>query len=307
VELRQLHFFVTLTEELHFGRAAAREHIAQSALSQQIQRLERDIGMRLLDRSTHHVGLTPAGAAFLPEARNILSAVDRAAEAARRANTIAPTLRVGVVDAGYGWLSQILRMVQERLGDLEIHQIEACVPRQHKLIADGRLDVGFGRASHAPGEVSSELVRLDPLGVLTETRHRFASMARVPVAMLDGEPLLLSPESRAPEFNQFVRELCRGAGFTPTLYRGSVQSVQAAARLIRHRRCLAVVPASYEQAWPGLVWKPLTEPESLYPWSVLWRAGDRSAQVRALVAAARTLAGELGWLAAAQRHRAAGA
>jgi DNA-binding transcriptional LysR family regulator len=72
VELRQLRYFVTLAEELHFGRAAEREHIVQSALSQQLQRLERELGVRLLERNTHHVGLTAAGAIFLVEARQIL-------------------------------------------------------------------------------------------------------------------------------------------------------------------------------------------------------------------------------------------
>ncbi len=83
VELRQLRYFVTLAEELHFGRAAEREHIVQSALSQQVQRLERELGVRLLERSTHHVSLTAAGAVFLVEARQILAHVDRAAAVAR--------------------------------------------------------------------------------------------------------------------------------------------------------------------------------------------------------------------------------
>src|SRR3954464_13449851 len=85
MELRQLRYFVTLAEELHFGRAAAREHIVQSALSQQLQRLERELGVLLLDRTTRHVELTPAGSAFLIEARQILAHVDRAALAAHRA------------------------------------------------------------------------------------------------------------------------------------------------------------------------------------------------------------------------------
>ena len=78
MELRQLRYFVTLAEELHFGRAAEREHIVQSALSQQVQRLERELGVRLLERSTHHVELTAAGVVFLVEARQILAHVDRA-------------------------------------------------------------------------------------------------------------------------------------------------------------------------------------------------------------------------------------
>ena len=85
MELRQLRYFVTLAEELHFGRAAEREHIVQSALSQQVQRLERELGVRLVERSTHHVALTAAGVVFLVEARQILAHADRAAAAARRA------------------------------------------------------------------------------------------------------------------------------------------------------------------------------------------------------------------------------
>ena len=91
MELRQLRYFVTLAEELHFGRAAEREHIVQSALSQQVQRLERELGVRLLERSTHHVALTAAGVVFLVEARQILAHADRAAQAAR--NTAAPPRR----------------------------------------------------------------------------------------------------------------------------------------------------------------------------------------------------------------------
>ncbi len=296
LEFRQLRFFVTLAEELHFGRAAAREHIAQSALSLQIQRLERELGVKLLDRSTHHVALTPAGAAFLPDARQILASARRAVAAARQAGDPAPVLQVGIVDAGYNSMPQILRVVQERFPKLEIHQVEAGVPDQFTFLADGRIDVGFGRASHAPGYVASELVRLDPLGVLLADGHPFAALPSVPVAKLAAEPLLLSPDGRAPEFNQFVAELCRSAGFAPSLYRGSVHSIRGAADLIDQGRCMACVPASYASEYPGIVWRPLTEPVSLYPWSVLWRADDESEHVRAVVACARALADELDWL-----------
>src|SRR4051794_31928322 len=192
--LRQLRYFVTLAEELHFGRAAAREHIVQSAVSQQLQRLERELGVPLLERTTHHVQLTAAGHVFLIEARKVLAQVERAAVAARRAAGSALTLRVGVVDASYDSMPQILRQVQERYPDLEIHQIEAGVPQQFTLLLDGRLDVGLGRASLAPPEVASQLIRLDPLGVLVADCHRFAALVGVPVATLAEEPLLLAEQ-----------------------------------------------------------------------------------------------------------------
>ncbi len=298
MELRQLRYFVTLAEELHFGRAAAREHIVQSALSQQLQRLERELGVLLLDRTTHHVELTAAGSAFLIEARQILAHIERAAVAAQRAASSSPILRVGVVDASYDSMPQILREVQQRYPEVEIHQVEAGVPEQFRLLADGRLDVGIGRASLAPPAVTSELFRLDPLGVLVSQGHRLAALPGVPVATLATEPLLFAEEQRAPEFNQFVIELCRSVGFTPTLYRGTVESIRAAIDLVAQGRCASCAPASCVAAvlGSGIVWRPLVAPVSRYPWSVLWRAGDPSEYVRALVVCARALSQELGWL-----------
>ncbi len=299
MEFRQLRYFVTLAEELHFGRAAEREHIVQSALSQQLQRLERELGLPLVERSTHHVGLTPAGAAFLVEARQILAHADRAADVARSAAGSCAALRVGIVDASYDSMPQILHEVQARYPDLVIHQVEAAVPAQYQLLADGRLDVGIGRAVHAPPGIASLLFRQDPLGVLVPGRHRFAALDAVPVAALAREPLLLAEDLQAPEFNQFVVEMCRSAGFTPVVHEGTVQSVHAAADLVVQGHCLCCVPASCIGALPGACWRPLTGPASCYPWSILWRAADASDHVRAIVTCARAMSQRLGWLTAA--------
>jgi DNA-binding transcriptional LysR family regulator len=297
VELRQLRYFVTLAEELHFGRAAGREHIVQSALSQQVQRLERELGVRLVERSTHHVALTAAGAAFLAEARQILAHADRAAQAARNAAGAAAPLRVGIIDSSYDSMPQILHEVQARHPGLVIHQVEASVPGQYQQLTGGRLDVGIGRAALAPPQVASLLFRQDPLGVLVPAGHRFAALEAVTVADLAEEPLLLAEEAQAPEFNQFTVEMCRAAGFTPTVYGGTVESIRAAAALVAAGRCLYCVPSSCIAALPGTTWRPLTDPASCYPWSVLWRAADNSSHVRAVVACAQAMSKRLGWLA----------
>lgn len=297
IELRQLRFLVTLAEELHFGRAAAREHIVPSALSAQVRRLERAVGVLLVERTTRHVALTAAGARFLIEARQILEHVDRAALLAQGTALAAPTLRVGVLDEGYDAVQPVLRALRARHPDLEIHQVFAGVPEQCRLLADGRLDVGVGRPQLAAPEIAAELFRLDPLGVLVPAGHPYARLPSVPVTALRDETLLLADDEQAPEFNAFVAEVCRSAGFFPRLFPGSVQTVRAAVDLVAQERCVLCIPAAAAGAagCPGLAWRPLGPSVPRYPWSILWRAGNPSRYALDLVRTARELSAELGW------------
>jgi len=294
-EIRQLRYVVALAEELHFGRAAAREHIVQSALSQQIRRLERALGVALFERSTHRVRLTAAGETYVAEARQILSHVERASAAARAAATTSQVVRVAVGDPSFDSMPRVLRALRCNHPRIEIRQVEASVPEQYRLLVSGKLNIGIGLASRAPAAVASELLRLDPVGVLVEDRHCFAQLRTIPVAMLASEPLLFAEEDTAPEFNQFITELCRSAGFTPKTYRGTVQSVRAAAELIQERCCVLCAPRSCGLVMEGIRWLPLVEPSSQYPWSLLWRAGDENELVQLVLQCARALSARLGW------------
>jgi hypothetical protein len=114
--------------------------------------------------------------------------------------------------------------------------------------------------------------------------------------------LLLAEEARSPEFNQFIAELCRAAGFTPTPYRGTVQSVRAAAELVCQRRCVAFAPRSCGLIMNGVQWLPLMESAMHYPWSILWRSGDERGSLRAVLHCARALSHRLGWLDVIDAH-----
>ncbi|MEV4619330.1 LysR substrate-binding domain-containing protein [Asanoa sp. NPDC049573] len=295
IELRQLRYFISLAEELHFGRAAAREHIVQSALSQQVQRLERTLGVELVHRTTRHIELSPAGARFLLEARQIIEHVDRAAGLAQGLTSAPPALRVGLLDEGYEAARPVLRALRARHPDLEIHQVQAGVPEQCRMLADGRLDVGVGRSCAAPPQIASELFRLDPLGVLVPEGHRLARLPAVPVSALAGETLLMPDESRAPELAEFVAEICRTAGFVPTAHRGSVQNLRAAVDLVAGGACVMCVPASTADLAAPARWRPLAPAVPRYPWSILWRAEHPSREALAMVATARELAIRGGW------------
>ncbi|MEV5504833.1 LysR family substrate-binding domain-containing protein [Nonomuraea fuscirosea] len=223
--------------------------------------------------------------------------MSRAKQAARNAVAATPTLRVGIIDAGYDSMPQILRELQRAHPDITIHQVEAGTHEQYRQLADGRLDIGIGHASQTPHEVTSKLIRLDPLGVLVPDDHRFADLAGVPVAALADELLLLGEEEQTPELNQFVIALCRSAGFAPTVYEGTVESSRAAADLVLQHRCVHCVPSSFRSSNPpGTVWRPLTEPATHYPWSLLWRDANPSPHIAAVIDSARQLAERLGWL-----------
>jgi DNA-binding transcriptional LysR family regulator len=148
VELRQLRYFATVAEELHFGRAAERLLIAQSVVSQQIRRLERELDVALFDRSSRHVRLTEAGSAFLPEALAVLDAQERAvASVARFAENRARILRIGT-SAGLGErLTAILDGLARRLPDTEVDLISAPTARRLELVAEGGLDATFVRGN----------------------------------------------------------------------------------------------------------------------------------------------------------------
>jgi DNA-binding transcriptional LysR family regulator len=296
LELRQLRYFVTLAEELHFGRAAAREHIVQSALSQQVQRLERALGVSLVERSTRHVQLTEAGRRFVLEAQQILTHVDRAVEIAHRAARSTPALRVGVTDESYPTWRPILAAVQDRHPDMEIHQIHAGMPEQLRLMEGGRLDIGMAPVPSGASDVVSELIRQEPLGVLLAAGHHLAALPAIPVAKLIGEALLLADEQRAPEHNRVVIELCQSVGFDPDVHRGTVQSLRSAADLVQQARCVLCIPASCAPAAPDVVWRPFEEPAVAARWFVLSPAQQPSSCVTALIRCARELAWAQGWL-----------
>lgn len=294
VELRHLRYFLTLAEELHFGRAAAREHIVQSALSQQIQRLERALGVVLVERTTHYVRLTHAGEALVAEATAVLRAVDRAVAAAQRASADTEVLAVAVGDASLDTMPRVLRRVQDDHPNLVVHRLEPTVPAQYRMLAEGTLDVGFGNGVNAPPGVVCDLIRLDPLGALVPDEHPIARADHAALTDLATLRLVLADDSQAPEFNDFLVAACEAAGFQPWRYHDTVQSIRAAEYLVAQQHCVAVVPQSGDLLMPGLRWVELS-PRCLYPWSLLTRAGDSRRAVRAVLQSAHDLADRLNW------------
>lgn len=231
VELRQLRYFVTVAEELHFGRAAERLHIVQSAVSQQVRRLERDLGADLLDRSPRHVRLTPAGAAFLPAARAVLAAEEQArAVVADFTASRAATLRLGTSSGLGSHLDRVLDALATLAPDLAVDLVAAPAGDRLGRVAAGELDAAFLRGRPPEGAVPDGVAVVplwpDPLVAVLPARHRLAAGADVALGELADLPLRLVPRRENPALVDLVLTACADAGFEPVPGGGSGGSLQ---------------------------------------------------------------------------------
>ncbi|MEC3955177.1 LysR substrate-binding domain-containing protein [Nocardia sp. CDC153] len=218
MELRQLRYFVTVAEELHFGRAAERLHIAQPAVSQQVQRLERDLGVQLLDRSPRRVRLTEAGLRFLPAARGVLAAADQArATVAELAGGRAEVFRLGTVTGLGERLDAVLDAFADKAPQVQVELVALPVRERLTQVADGRLDAAFVRSPEP--EASPELDFLpawdDPLVVALPAKHALAKQDSVRLTDLATVPLRLTERRNHPALVDLVLNACARAGFEP--------------------------------------------------------------------------------------------
>jgi DNA-binding transcriptional LysR family regulator len=291
VELRQLRYFVAVAEELHFRRAAARLHISQPPLSHQIARLEEELGFALLSRSRRRVELTPAGAAFLRDARSLLAELETAVSTARRVQRgEAGVLRVGFV--GSALLSTVPGTVQRfrrsRPG-VEIELRERSTVEQLRAVEAGTIDVGLLR----PPIENHEDLRVEP--VLRERTivalgvgHRLTELRRIPLRRLAAEPLVMFPRAQAPGFHDLLIGRLAATGESPTVVQYAPELLTIIG-LVAAGIGVSPVPASVEHlALDGVTYRPLTGAPATELVAVT-RARDESPLVRAFVTEAQSV------------------
>ncbi|MGC4938653.1 LysR family transcriptional regulator [Kribbella sp. DT2] len=214
MELRQLRYFVTVAEELHFGKAAERLDIVQPAVSQQVARLERELGLRLFDRSSRRVALTGDGERMLREARAVLAAADRATTVAGElAAGQAGVFRIGTSPGLRDRLERGLAVLRSSSPGIEIKLSSRPPAEQLQALRSGELDVAFIR-----GAVTSRSLRAiplwdEPLSVLVPAEYR--SGGELKLIDLAELPLRLPPRSDDAALHATIHAACRTAGFDP--------------------------------------------------------------------------------------------
>ena len=213
---RLLRAFTVLAEELHFGRAAERLYVAQPAVSQQLQRLEDQLGVRLFERSTQHVSLTPAGEAILPYARQAVAAAAAVERTAREVGDgDAATLDVGLSPGVHYLAERALASLAESDPHVRVRAIAANTGSVARHVADGTLEIGLGFATAPTPGVRLEPIAQVPAVAAVANHDELAARKSVTLRELSGRSFAQVDPLDGPGYNEAVRELCRDAGFEP--------------------------------------------------------------------------------------------
>ncbi|MFL4475749.1 LysR family transcriptional regulator [Paeniglutamicibacter sp. MACA_103] len=205
--LDQARSFVAVAEELHFGRAAERLNMTQPPLSRQIQKLERSVGVELLERDNRKVSLTAAGEAFLIDARRLVVSAERAPLNARRiASGQFGELRIGFTAAsGFSLLGPLLSEISTHLPNVHLELFEMVTGEQVAALADGDIDLGLARPPFDEKVLESQLLFSESLCIAVPTGHRLDLLPReIVVEDLAGEALIMHSPTKARYFYDLV-------------------------------------------------------------------------------------------------------
>ncbi|MFH9981759.1 LysR substrate-binding domain-containing protein [Streptomyces sp. NPDC017179] len=285
--LTQLTSFIAVAEELHFTRAAERLNMTQPPLSRQIQLLESELGVQLLDRTNRSVRLTPAGRAFLVEARRILRQSEHATLAVRRVSLgEAGAIAVGFTAASaYSALGGLLETARAALPGVEILLQELVTRDQLKALGEGSLDLGLIRPSTVGADLTAHtLVREGLLAALPAQHPSAAEVGPMRMEDFAGEDFLMYSPIEAHYFHELLVSIFRAAHVRPvfTQYLTQVHSILA---LVNGGWGIALVPESAARMrFGGIVFRPvaLADPQPV-ELNIVWRKGNENPALRALL------------------------
>ena len=259
MEIRHLRSFVTLAEELHFGRAAQRLSIVQPALSMQIKLLEEELGVRLFERNRHSVMLTQVGAVFLPEARATLHQAAHAADIAKACGRgEIGRVRLGFVSSVLPQLlPTLIRTLHARFARIELELKDIPGPDQVTALKNGQLDFGLMRLPAViPGLQIREVLQ-ETFVLALPSDHPLALCDSVPVSALAQVPVFVLARRYAPGFYDELMQSLRSHGVQ--LQIGSeLGEFTTMLALVSAGLGIGLLPANAGQALPAnVVSKPL--------------------------------------------------
>lgn len=287
MEARWLEAFVAVAEELHFGRAAQRLHMAQSPLSQTIRRLETSVGVSLFDRNTRSVALTPAGKALLPMAYRVLRDVALATAAAQAASgRIHGTVRIGFSGAfNHLTLPALARAIRRELPDVNLELVSRINTGDGVMkLRNGTIDIAYvGLPIGASEAVSSRLISRMEMGAVVSDDHPLADESSISVAQLADEDFLAMSMDGSSAMADALMRCCIAAGFRPRV----VQEITDPYMLLTFVAAgmgVSIVAQDLESILPrGARWIPLNDQKVYMYHGLAWMTDDHSAAVAAVL------------------------
>jgi len=289
MDIEQLRSFLAVADELHFGRAAERLHVAQPPLSRTIKQLERELGTRLFDRNTRSVRLTSSGQALMDPAKEVLDALRRAETAVRSADHgEVGTVRIAFAGVStHRLVARLARVVRsQRPGiQLELSSQNFAQPAMKRLLA-GETDLALGRWDVVPAEIAAQVVMPDSLVLAVPDSHALAGARRLSIGQLASEGFVSLPPHEGSVLPDRLRRLAHANGFVADVVQVAPDTQTALALVSAEVGChLSLASVAENVTDPHVVFIPLNEstPSLDVHLRAAWRRADQNPALRAVL------------------------
>ncbi|MEN1936944.1 LysR substrate-binding domain-containing protein [Paenibacillus sp. 102] len=279
MDLRKMRYFIMVAEELNFSRAAERLRMAQPPLSQEIRKLEEELGVQLFHRTKRMVELTDAGKIFLEGSQKTLFQLERAIkETQLAAEGKIGNLIIGFVDSTE-IVIEVLNKFRERFPKIHLILLEMTTEQQLKALYEKQIHIGFIRSKQSNETLTSEVCSEESLRLVLHQDHPFASLPEIPLQLLIDEPFILFPRHLGPNFYDLIISYFWDHGVSLNVIQEAIQ-MQTIVNLVATGMGVSVVPSSVESyKRPGVIYKKIQETTPKVNLYVGWRQDEKSAVV----------------------------
>lgn len=278
LELRHLHYFVAVAEELHFGRAAKRLNLSQPPLSQQIAQLEKELEVNLFNRTKRHTELTPAGKYFLEHSYEILNKLERTCNDVRKIHQG----EKGQLIIGYtGILSKLLlnliRTYRSRYSKVEVVLQFLSSASQIQSLTENKIKLGFVCPPIESSNLNSRLVGYAPFVVALPSTHPLAkSTTPLDIRELKSEPFIMTHRKNEPGYYDTIISICNRSGFSPNVIQ-EAEGIFTILTLISTGMGISLVTTlALEYGNSGVVFRPVLDDTATMDLSMVWRKNEES-------------------------------
>ncbi|MGP8291438.1 LysR family transcriptional regulator [Vreelandella zhanjiangensis] len=271
---RQLSYFLVLSEELHFGRAAQRLHISQPPLSASLRQLEGELGAKLLERSSKRVALTPAGEAFQHQARRILGQLKDSQELVQRiAASASGLVRVGFTPAMlFRGMPEVITTLKTRYPGIDIQLIERNSAQQVDAVAEEKLDIGFIHSMPLPEGIESLMLSDESFVCCLPAHHPLAAQRTIAIKALANEPIILFGRELAPHYYDRIISLFHHEDVDPHICH-EVSHWLTILALVANAMGVALIPQSLAKAgFANVRFLPLEDATTSHQSHCIWRS-----------------------------------